>query len=692
MDSERNPAEASGDDDPTLSAYTLSETLPEGPARVPLNVRPSVPGYEILSPLGSGAMGTVWRARQVTTKQIVALKVLAIGPDGGGKLRARFEREIELAARLKHPNIARVYDGGVTGDCYYLAMELVEGEHLDAYLARRRREDDLTDAQYAALALMLMEEVCGGVEHAHQGQVIHRDLKPSNILVRKDGTAVIVDFGVAKAIAETDTASAGSERQDLPRATLHDRSPALDLRSTRHQNAEPPSRLEDDDVSEATEDPMLSQATVLATGQGVLIGTLAYMSPEQAQGATTELSTQSDVYSLGVILYKLLTGRYPHNLSGAGGATIRHRKIHENILAPGKANPNLPPPLQALLSKALAADRRVRYASVSEMRRDIACYCEDRPMIAYEETTGRSVLRKLSAYNIPAAIALSLVCTMGLVVLYHAFARPTINVVSVYDLLGFALLSGIAFVFLMAYLTCGFRRIDLIFGVLISCSAAVCCLTFLIDNILLIGERATAHPGAAKISLMLGRIQWAMAIVALALEIHFILIYCGLEKQLKNIVHLAYAVMVVSLPGVLSSWFLQAPVTPSGPVVSVANIAPWMALPQAGATVLLVAWLVVNAAMLLLIYRSRKKRPTQSKVGPYKCLHLVQLAILVQVVGVLADIAQTFFAVTTLSAYVVCAVISGILLAAALMRERVQSDRKELYEVVKSIKAAPVAP
>lgn len=157
---------------------------------------PHIEGYEITGHLGRGGMGTVWRAVQLSTYREIALKILAKATFASDKSRARFEREIELTARLHHPNIARIYDSGLDRNLHYLAMELLDGVELDKYV----KEHGLTQREI----LELMGTVCEAVHHAHQRGVIHRDLKPSNILVTADGQPHILDFGLAKGFLEED--------------------------------------------------------------------------------------------------------------------------------------------------------------------------------------------------------------------------------------------------------------------------------------------------------------------------------------------------------------------------------------------------------------------------------------------------------------------------------------------------------
>ena len=205
---------------------------------------PEVPGYRLLHPLGTGGMGTVYAAEDAVTKQPVAIKVLEVAAD---EALARFRAEAAIMEKLDHPNIARVLAAGDTRSRPFIVMEQIDGVTLDAFVAAH--------APALAQRLALFAEICDTLEHAHQCGVIHRDLKPANIMVRRDNTVSIVDFGVARA---------------------------------------PSSRGR--------------------TQIGDLLGTPLYMSPEQALGRSSEVDARSDVYSLGVILFELVAGRPPYEL------------------------------------------------------------------------------------------------------------------------------------------------------------------------------------------------------------------------------------------------------------------------------------------------------------------------------------------------------------------------------------------
>src|SRR5437868_2172073 len=199
--------------------------------------------YEILGMLGSGGMGTVYRARDRELDEVVALKVLKAELAATSGMLERFRREVKLARRVTHKNVARTFDIGEHEGDRFLTMELIEGEMLGAHLARRGRVS-LRDAVRIAL------DVCAGLSAAHAAGVLHRDLKPENVILAKDGRAVITDFGIARALASAELAR---------------------------------------------------------TAPG-MIGTPAYMAPEQVEGSI-DLDGRADLYALGTMLFELITGK-----------------------------------------------------------------------------------------------------------------------------------------------------------------------------------------------------------------------------------------------------------------------------------------------------------------------------------------------------------------------------------------------
>jgi WD40 repeat protein len=284
--------------------------------------RPSVLGrYRILRLIGEGGMGAVYEAEQDHPRRTVALKIIKSGMASPELLR-RFEQESQALGRLQHPGIAQIYEAGTVdtgfGPQPYFAMELIRG----------RSPREYAEANHLSVRdrLRMMVKICDAVHHAHQRGLIHRDLKPGNILVDEAGQPKILDFGVARV---TDS----------------------DARAT-HQ-----------------------------TDMGQLIGTLAYMSPEQALADPLDLDTRSDVYSLGVILYELLSGRLPYTVS---------KKVHEAIQAIREEDPvrlstsnrTFRGDIETIVAKALEKDRERRYGSAAEMAADIHRYLNDEAIVA----------------------------------------------------------------------------------------------------------------------------------------------------------------------------------------------------------------------------------------------------------------------------------------------------------------------
>ena len=265
--------------------------------------------YEVVAPIGAGGMGEVYRGRDTRLHRDVAIKVLplSLGVDGLGS--ARFDREARAIAALNHPNICAIYDVGQEGDCQFFVMELLEGETLHRRLARGPMEL----AVFLDHALALAD----ALETAHSRGLIHRDLKPANIFLTDRGQLKILDFGLAKQMASFEGVTHAADNQ--------------------------------------------------LTDPAVGVGTLAYMSPEQLRGEP--LDARTDIFSLGLVLYEMATGR--HAFSGSTSAVISAAILGQEPIAPRELRPELPVRLEEILLKALEKDRELRYQGVAELRTDL---------------------------------------------------------------------------------------------------------------------------------------------------------------------------------------------------------------------------------------------------------------------------------------------------------------------------------
>jgi WD40 repeat protein/serine/threonine protein kinase len=334
--------------------------------------------YRLIRVIATGGMGAVYLAEHTdpALRMQVALKLVRPGLESAAILQ-RFVSERQLLAGLNHPHIARLLGGGATADGWpYLVMEYVDGRPLDRYCAENRLSVEER--------IGLVRTVCSAVHYAHRNLVVHRDLKPSNILVTADGAVKLLDFGIAKVLApDGAVGSAGG-------------APAPDLTQTAFRALTP-----------------------------------RYASPEQVRGGV--ITTATDVYSLGVILYQLLTGRLPHDTDGATPAELERIVCEEEVAAPSAAvegehagtdpaAPPLEPPrlrqrlagdLDTIVLKALRKEPDRRYASADELSDDLRRHLEGLPVSARPDTVGyrvsRFARRNRGLVAAAAAIALLLV-------------------------------------------------------------------------------------------------------------------------------------------------------------------------------------------------------------------------------------------------------------------------------------------
>ena len=294
---------------------------------------PQIAGYEDLHEIGQGGQGIVYSATQVGTHRRVAVKLLRDRLAAAPEARRRFEREIDLAAGLRHPHIVAVFDGGTTPDGRpYLVMEFVEGDAIDACAAALAVREKPVRANLEAL-LRLFATICDAIQHAHQRGVIHRDVKPGNIRVDSDGVARVLDFGLAKVIG--------------PDA--------------------------------------LAGVTATHGGAGRFIGSLPWSSPEQAAGKSDAIDVRSDVYSLGVVLFQLLTGHFPYDVSGDLNAAL-HNIVVTPPASPRRFVRDLDTDLVTITLRALAKEPDRRYQSAGELARDVRAFLAHEPIAARRDS------------------------------------------------------------------------------------------------------------------------------------------------------------------------------------------------------------------------------------------------------------------------------------------------------------------
>jgi serine/threonine protein kinase len=284
---------------------------------------PRVPGYEVTRLLGKGAFATVWEATQNETSRQVALKIIRVDL-ATEEVFNRFAREIQIAKRLDHPHIARIYDGHIDRHIGYYAMELVDGLTFDKYVKLHQPK--------VAKILCLAVEVCDALHHAHAQGVVHRDLKPSNIMVTHSGSSKLVDFGLARSMFRPEAESETSMSLD-----------------------------------------------------GSVIGTPLFMAPEQARGENKKIDGRVDIYALGVILYMMLVRRHPLHVDFNDRWKTLRAVAEGRVCPPTEVKPKFDKEVERILLKALADDPSARYSTAADFGADIVQFLRTKAAAAQEK-------------------------------------------------------------------------------------------------------------------------------------------------------------------------------------------------------------------------------------------------------------------------------------------------------------------